>query len=93
MDPVDAFLERIPTTVVPVTLPEKPDALEYAAQQGQVRAGIIYQEHNAQCVFVLFCKDHWHRNNGQFQTCSHGAKNTNEFRPNEMMRGKHRKAC
>ncbi|GFX14446.1 hypothetical protein TNCV_1616291 [Trichonephila clavipes] len=26
-----------------VTLPEKPDALEYAARQGQVRACIIYQ--------------------------------------------------
>ncbi|GFU77863.1 uncharacterized protein TNCV_1138711 [Trichonephila clavipes] len=41
MDPIDAFPEHLSTTVVPVTLPDKPDALEYAARQGQVRAGII----------------------------------------------------
>ncbi|GFX73096.1 hypothetical protein TNCV_1704981 [Trichonephila clavipes] len=46
MDQIDAFPEHILTTVVPVTLPEKPDALEYAARQGQVRACIIYQEPN-----------------------------------------------
>ncbi|GFS84907.1 hypothetical protein TNCV_528511 [Trichonephila clavipes] len=50
MDPIDAFPEHISTTVVPVTLPEKPDALEYAARQVQVRAGIIYQEPNAKRV-------------------------------------------
>ncbi|GFV56144.1 uncharacterized protein TNCV_1489211 [Trichonephila clavipes] len=33
MDPTDAFPEHISTTVVPGTLPKKPDALEYAAQQ------------------------------------------------------------
>ncbi|GFW09158.1 hypothetical protein TNCV_4752741 [Trichonephila clavipes] len=38
MDPIDAFPEHLSTTVVPVTLPDKPDALEYAARQGQVRA-------------------------------------------------------
>ncbi|GFV02044.1 uncharacterized protein TNCV_3047281 [Trichonephila clavipes] len=59
MDPIDAFPEHLSTTVVPVTLPDKPDALEYAARQGQVRAGIIYQEPTAKRVFVLFCKDHW----------------------------------
>ncbi|GFT74792.1 hypothetical protein TNCV_2516861 [Trichonephila clavipes] len=42
---------------MPVTLPEKPDALEYAARQGQVRACIICQEPNTKRVFVLFCKD------------------------------------
>ncbi|GFT15276.1 hypothetical protein TNCV_277821 [Trichonephila clavipes] len=47
MDPIDAFPEHISTTVVPVILPDKPSALEYAARQGQVRAGIIYQEPNA----------------------------------------------
>ncbi|GFX23068.1 uncharacterized protein TNCV_360821 [Trichonephila clavipes] len=47
MDPIDAFPEHLSTTVVPVTLPDKPDALEYAARQGQVRAGIIYQEPTA----------------------------------------------
>ncbi|GFT31121.1 uncharacterized protein TNCV_1851351, partial [Trichonephila clavipes] len=54
MDPIDAFPEHLSTTVVPVTLPDKPDALEYAARQGQVRAGIIYQEPTAKRVFVLF---------------------------------------
>ncbi|GFX23078.1 uncharacterized protein TNCV_360921 [Trichonephila clavipes] len=54
MDQIDAFPEHISTTVVPVTLPEKPDALEYAARQGQVHACIIYQEPNMKRVFVLF---------------------------------------
>ncbi|GFU51564.1 hypothetical protein TNCV_81981 [Trichonephila clavipes] len=44
-----------------MTLPDKPDALEYAARQGQVQADINYQEPNAKRVFVLFCKDHWHK--------------------------------
>ncbi|GFV86562.1 uncharacterized protein TNCV_4184171 [Trichonephila clavipes] len=61
MDPIDAFPELLSTTVVPVTLPDKPDALQYAARQGRVRAGIIYQEPTAKRVFVLFCKDHWHK--------------------------------
>ncbi|GFX36787.1 uncharacterized protein TNCV_5036231 [Trichonephila clavipes] len=47
MDPIDAFPEHLSTTVVPVTLPDKPEALDYAARQGQVRAGIIYQEPTA----------------------------------------------
>ncbi|GFX95289.1 hypothetical protein TNCV_848791 [Trichonephila clavipes] len=47
MDPIDAFPEHISTTVVTGTLSDKPDALEYAAPQGQVQAGIIYQEPNA----------------------------------------------
>ncbi|GFT34645.1 hypothetical protein TNCV_1535881 [Trichonephila clavipes] len=47
MDLIDAFPEHFSTTVVPVTLPEKLDALEYAARQGQLRAGIIYYEPNA----------------------------------------------
>ncbi|GFS74160.1 hypothetical protein TNCV_969241 [Trichonephila clavipes] len=36
MDQIDAFPEHISTTVMPVTLPEKPDALEHAARQGHV---------------------------------------------------------
>ncbi|GFW03013.1 hypothetical protein TNCV_156331 [Trichonephila clavipes] len=35
MDPTDAFPKDISTTMVPVKLPEKPDALGYAARQGQ----------------------------------------------------------
>ncbi|GFU84685.1 hypothetical protein TNCV_2791881 [Trichonephila clavipes] len=54
MDKIDAFFEPISTTVMPVTLPEKPDALQYAARQGQVHACIIYQEPNTKRVFVFF---------------------------------------
>ncbi|GFX82807.1 hypothetical protein TNCV_1699261 [Trichonephila clavipes] len=53
MVPIDAFPEHISTTVVPVTLPYKPDALEYDSRQGQVRAGIIYQEPKAK-LWTLF---------------------------------------
>ncbi|GFX70571.1 uncharacterized protein TNCV_875451 [Trichonephila clavipes] len=76
MVPIDAFPEHISTTVVPVTLPNKSNALEYAARQAQVQPGIIYQEPNAKCVFVLFCNDNWHKKDvvGQFQTGSHGGK-------------------
>ncbi|GFS47568.1 uncharacterized protein TNCV_4220041 [Trichonephila clavipes] len=88
MDPIDAFPEQLSTTVVPVTLPDKPDALEYAARQGQVRAGIIYQEPTAKRVFVLFCKDHWHQKKtwlDNFKRAVMEAKHVNEFRPNDVM--------
>ncbi|GFU69277.1 hypothetical protein TNCV_3285531 [Trichonephila clavipes] len=49
--------EHLSTTAVP----NIPDALEYTVRQGQVRAGIIYQEPTTKRVFVLFCKDHWHK--------------------------------
>ncbi|GFX71971.1 uncharacterized protein TNCV_4628991 [Trichonephila clavipes] len=88
MDPIDAFPEHLSTTVVPVTLPAKPDALEYAARQGQVRAGIIYQEPTAKRVFVLFCKDHCHQKKtwlDNFKRAVMEAKHVNEFRPNDVM--------
>ncbi|GFU74865.1 uncharacterized protein TNCV_4961931 [Trichonephila clavipes] len=88
MDPIDAFPEHLSITVVPVTLPDKPDALEYAARQGQVRAGIIYQEPIAKRVFVLFCKDHWHQKKtwlDNFKRAVMEAKHVNEFRPNDVM--------
>ncbi|GFW61529.1 uncharacterized protein TNCV_347771 [Trichonephila clavipes] len=88
MDPIDAFPEHISTTVVPVTLPDKPDALEYAAQQGQVSAGIIYHEPTAKRVFVLFFKDHWHQKKtwlDNFKRAVMEAKHANEFRPNDVM--------
>ncbi|GFV62625.1 uncharacterized protein TNCV_2528501 [Trichonephila clavipes] len=88
MDPIDAFPEHFSTTVVPVTLPDKPDALEYAARQGQVKAGIIYQEPTAKRVFVLFCKDHWHQKKtwlDNFKRTVMEAKHVNEFRPNDVM--------
>ncbi|GFW38786.1 uncharacterized protein TNCV_3881531 [Trichonephila clavipes] len=61
MDSIDAFHEHLSTTVVLVKLPDKPDALEYAARQGQVRVSIIYQEPTAKRVFFLFRKEHWHK--------------------------------
>ncbi|GFV25978.1 uncharacterized protein TNCV_2693441 [Trichonephila clavipes] len=88
MDPIDAFPEHLSTTVVPVTLPDKADALEYAARQGQIRAGIIYQEPTAKRVFVLFYKDHWHKKKTWldiFKRAVMEAKHVNEFRPNDVM--------
>ncbi|GFT55802.1 uncharacterized protein TNCV_4521941 [Trichonephila clavipes] len=88
MDPIDAFPEHLSTTVVPVTLPDKPDALEYAARQSQFRAGIIYQEPTNKRVFVLFCKDHWHQKKtwlDNFKRAVMEAKHVNEFRPNDVM--------
>ncbi|GFV20280.1 uncharacterized protein TNCV_20031 [Trichonephila clavipes] len=88
MDQVDAFPEHISTTVIPVTLPEKPDALVYAAQQGHVRACIIYQEPNAKRVFVLFCKDHWYQKKtllDNFKRAILEAKHLNEFRPDDVL--------
>ncbi|GFV10567.1 uncharacterized protein TNCV_4042881 [Trichonephila clavipes] len=88
MDPIDVFPEHLSITVVPVTLPDKPDALEYAARQGQVQAGIIYQEPTAKRVFVLFCKDHWHKKKtwlDNFKRAVMEAKHANEFRPNDVM--------
>ncbi|GFX43030.1 uncharacterized protein TNCV_2710751 [Trichonephila clavipes] len=93
MDPIDAFPAYLSTTVVPMTLP---DALEYAAWQGHVRAGIIYQEPTAKRVFVLFCKDHWHKKKTwleNFKQAVMEAKHAKEFRPNDVMWEKHRKAC
>ncbi|GFX05891.1 uncharacterized protein TNCV_1785241 [Trichonephila clavipes] len=73
MDQIVAVPEHISTTVMPVTLLEKPEALEYAARQGQVRACIIYQEPNTKRVSVLFCKDNWYQK-----------KTVNEFRRDDV---------
>ncbi|GFY00037.1 uncharacterized protein TNCV_1341351 [Trichonephila clavipes] len=88
MDQIDAFPEHISTTVVPVTLPEKPDAFEYAARQGHVRACIIYQEPNTKRVFVLFCKDNWYQKKtlvDNFKRAIMEAKHVNEFRPDDVL--------
>ncbi|GFX21766.1 uncharacterized protein TNCV_547031 [Trichonephila clavipes] len=88
MDQIDAFPENISTTVVPVTLPEKPDALEYAARQGQVRACIIYQKPNTKRVFVLFCKDNWYQKKtlvDNFKRAIMEEKHVNEFRPDDVL--------
>ncbi|GFW63874.1 uncharacterized protein TNCV_705801 [Trichonephila clavipes] len=42
MDQIDAFPEHISTTVMLVTLPEKPDALEYAASFRTVKSSDIH---------------------------------------------------
>ncbi|GFV79121.1 uncharacterized protein TNCV_2613071 [Trichonephila clavipes] len=88
MDQIDAFPEHISTTVVPVTLPEKPDALEYATRQGQVRACIICQESNTKRVFVLFCKDNWYKKKtlvDNFKRAIKEAKHVNELWPDDVL--------
>ncbi|GFY11518.1 uncharacterized protein TNCV_3183561 [Trichonephila clavipes] len=88
MDQVDAFPEHISTTVVPVTLPEKPDALVYAPLQEHVRACILYQEPNTKRVFVLFCKDNWHQKKtlvDNFKRAILESKHVNEFRPDDVL--------
>ncbi|GFX29958.1 uncharacterized protein TNCV_1426941 [Trichonephila clavipes] len=88
MDPIDAFSEHLSNTVVPVTLTDKPVAMEYAARQSQIRAGIIYQEPTAKRVFVLFFKDHWHQKEtwlDNFKRAVMEAKHANEFRTNDVM--------
>ncbi|GFS47511.1 uncharacterized protein TNCV_4219641 [Trichonephila clavipes] len=88
MDQIDAFPEHISTTVMPVTLPEKTDALVYAARQGHVRACILYQEPNTKRVFVLFCKDNWHQKKtllDNFKRAILEAKHVNEFRPDDVL--------
>ncbi|GFV75390.1 uncharacterized protein TNCV_1482361 [Trichonephila clavipes] len=88
MDQTDAFPEHISTTGMPLTLPEKPDALEYAARQGHVRACIIYQEPNTKRVFVLFCKDNWYQKKtllDNFKRAILEAKHVNEFRLDDVL--------
>ncbi|GFW97544.1 uncharacterized protein TNCV_880411 [Trichonephila clavipes] len=81
MDAIDAFSEHISTTVVPVTLPDKPVALEYSGRQGQVRAAIIYQDTKSKRVFVVFCKEHWHKKRRGW-TISNGTSRKQNMRTN-----------
>ncbi|GFU33767.1 uncharacterized protein TNCV_7601 [Trichonephila clavipes] len=88
MDQIDTFPEHISTTVVPEKLSEKPEALEYAARQGQVRACIIYKEPNTKRVFVLFCKDNWYQKKklvDNYNRAIMEAKNVNEFRRDDVL--------
>ncbi|GFV11851.1 uncharacterized protein TNCV_3044581 [Trichonephila clavipes] len=89
MDQIDAFPEHISTTVMPVALTEKPDALEYAARQGHLRACIIYQEPNTKRVFVWFCKNNWYQKKktlvDNFKPAILEAKHVNEFRPDDVL--------
>ncbi|GFX75081.1 hypothetical protein TNCV_4064831 [Trichonephila clavipes] len=43
MDPIDVFPEHLSTTVVPMTLPDKPDALEYAARPLTSKKDVVGQ--------------------------------------------------
>ncbi|GFS95422.1 hypothetical protein TNCV_409851 [Trichonephila clavipes] len=86
-DPIDAFPEHLSTTVVPVTLPDKPDALEYVARQGQVRAGITTKSPPPNgCLFcfvkTIGIKKTWLDN---FTRAGMEAKHANKFRPNDAM--------
>ncbi|GFT70703.1 uncharacterized protein TNCV_4627151 [Trichonephila clavipes] len=87
MDQINAFSEHISTTVVPVTLPEKPDALEYASRQGQVRDCIIYQEPNTKQVFSCFAKTIGTKKTlvDNFKRAIMEAKHVNEFRPDDVL--------
>ncbi|GFW88241.1 hypothetical protein TNCV_819981 [Trichonephila clavipes] len=83
MDQID-LPEHTSTTVVL----EKPDALEYAPWQGQVRACIIYQEPNTKRVFVWFCKDNWPPKKtlvDNFKGAIMEAKQVNELRPDDVL--------
>ncbi|GFX34279.1 uncharacterized protein TNCV_3226291 [Trichonephila clavipes] len=88
MDQINALPEHISTTMVPMMLPEKPDALEYAPRQGQVRACIIYQEPNTKRVFVLFCRDNWYQKKtlvDNFKRAITEAKHMNELSPDDIL--------
>ncbi|GFW27011.1 integrase catalytic domain-containing protein [Trichonephila clavipes] len=88
MDQIDAFPEHISTTVMPVFLPEKPYALEYAARQGQIRACIIYQDLNTKHVFNLLCKDNWLPKKtllDNFKRAIMEVKQVKEFRPHDVL--------
>ncbi|GFX92703.1 hypothetical protein TNCV_2012891 [Trichonephila clavipes] len=62
MDPIDAFPDHISTTVVPVTLLEKPVVFEYAMLLGRAKSELASSTKNpTQNVFFLFYKDHWHQ--------------------------------
>ncbi|GFT15468.1 hypothetical protein TNCV_3264811 [Trichonephila clavipes] len=86
--PNRCLLEHISTMVMPVTRPEKPESLEYAARQGQVRACNIYQEPNTKRVFVLFCKGNWYQKKtlmNNFKRAIMEAKHVNEFRLDDVL--------
>ncbi|GFV02288.1 hypothetical protein TNCV_528591 [Trichonephila clavipes] len=87
MDTIDAFPEHISTTVVPVTLRDKPDALEYAARQGQVELASSTKSPTQNVCLSSFVKTigikkTWLEN---FKRAVMEAKHTNEFRLNDVM--------
>ncbi|GFV07124.1 integrase catalytic domain-containing protein [Trichonephila clavipes] len=90
MSSIDDFPDHISTTVVPVTLPKKPDSLEYVAQQGQVKACIIYQKpYTKRCLYYFVTKigiKKVHVDN--FKCAMMKVKHVNEFRPDDMTREK-----
>ncbi|GFT89526.1 hypothetical protein TNCV_4387811 [Trichonephila clavipes] len=87
MDPIDAFPEYISTTVVPVTLPDKPDALNISAGPSPSWYHLP-RAHRQTGVLFCFCKDHWHLKRtwlDNFKRAVMEAKHVNEFRPNDVM--------
>ncbi|GFV24762.1 hypothetical protein TNCV_882301 [Trichonephila clavipes] len=88
MDQIDAFPEHISTTVMPVTLPEKTDALVYAARQGHVRACILYQEPNTKRSVCLVLQRQLASKKtllDNFKRAILEAKHVNEFRPDDVL--------
>ncbi|GFU53774.1 hypothetical protein TNCV_3472201 [Trichonephila clavipes] len=76
MDPIDAFPEHISTTVVPVTLPDKPNALEYAARQAKSKLASSTKSPTQNVCLSCFVKTIGIKKDmvGQFQTGRHGGK-------------------
>ncbi|GFW95387.1 hypothetical protein TNCV_2971091 [Trichonephila clavipes] len=76
MDSIDAFPEHISTTVVPVTLPDKPDALEYAARQAKSEMSSSTKSPPPNECLFCFVKTIGIKKDvvGQFQTGRYGGK-------------------
>ncbi|GFT90174.1 hypothetical protein TNCV_1347751 [Trichonephila clavipes] len=88
MDQIDAFSEHISTIVVPVTLPEKPDALEYAARQGTSPClhHLRGTQHETSFCFLLqrqLVPKKTLMDN--FKRAIMEAKHVNEFRPDDVL--------
>ncbi|GFS37342.1 hypothetical protein NPIL_415501 [Nephila pilipes] len=56
---MDAFPAAPSTTLRPVCVPDKTDALEHVIRQGLVKAFIAYQEPKNNCIFVSFSSPTW----------------------------------
>ncbi|GFW36924.1 hypothetical protein TNCV_4032401 [Trichonephila clavipes] len=89
MDQIDAFPEHISTTVVPVTLPEKPDALEYAARQGTSPClhHLSGTQHETSFCLVLKRQLGYQKKTlvDNFKRAIKEAKHANEFRPDDVL--------
>ncbi|GFV20900.1 hypothetical protein TNCV_3651111 [Trichonephila clavipes] len=87
MDQIDAFPEHISTTVMPVALTEKPDALEYAARRDtSVLASFIRAQYETS-VCLVFAKTIGTQKTlvDNFKPAILEAKHVNEFRPDNVL--------